>query len=89
MKTFLIDAIVGIGFPSTLLASECERAGLAVFTGEPYAPEWDWRREQLEKCEETQLQELYMGLREERDSQQSALDATAEETKNSGSILCQ
>lgn len=59
MKTFLIDAIVGVGFPSALLAVEAERAGMA--SG------GEWMRERLVRCEEPQLQALYQALREARE----------------------
>lgn len=68
MKTLVIDAIVGIGFAGQItLASECERAGLAEFTGNQHNPDWEWRRNQLEKIDLEKLQELYTALREARE----------------------
>lgn len=29
-KTLIIDAVCGVGFPSQILAAECENAGMAV-----------------------------------------------------------
>lgn len=69
MKTLLIDAIVGVGFPAVTLALECEKVGMARFTGNQYNPSWEWNRLALYKCSEEQLQELYQGVREERESQ--------------------
>ena len=67
-KRLVVDAICGVGFPSTLLAQECEKAGLAVFIGNSYDPQgWIWRREQLLKCSTESLQELYEGLCDARD----------------------
>lgn len=67
MKTLVIDAIVGIGFPSILLADECRKAGLAEFTGNQWNEKYEWRRDQLEKVELEKLQELYTALREARE----------------------
>lgn len=68
MKTLVIDAIVGIGFPSILLADECRKAGLAECLGGGHGdPRYEWRRDQLEKIELEKLQELYTALREARE----------------------
>lgn len=67
MKTLVIDAIVGIGFPSVLLADECRKAGLAEFAGHQWSNHYEWRRDQLEKIELEKLQELYTALREARE----------------------
>lgn len=64
MKTLLIDAIIGVGFPSLLLWAEAEKAGMASAGG--------WMRERLERCEESQLQALYQGLREAREEAAAA-----------------
>ena len=68
MKTLVVDAIVGVGFPSDQLAVQCEMAGLALYTGTKKKASWMWVRKALERCELEQLQELYQGLREERDA---------------------
>lgn len=65
MKTLTIDAIVGAGFHSVVIAQECERIGLATF--DKYRNTWAWRREQLEKLELDPLQELYTAMRESRE----------------------
>ena len=65
MKTLTIDAIVGAGFHSVVIAQECERIGLATF--DKYRNTWVWRREQLEKLELDPLQELYTAMRESRE----------------------
>lgn len=65
MKTLVIDAIVGAGFHSVIIAQECERLGLASF--DHHHTKWSWRREQLERLELEQLQELYTGMREARE----------------------
>ena len=70
MKTLVIDAIVGAGFHSVVIAQECERIGLATF--DKYRNTWAWRREQLEKLELDPLQELYTAMRESREEIQAA-----------------
>lgn len=75
MKTFLIDAIVGVGLPSILLAQEAERVGMADFCGNQHNPSWAWHRDKLERLEEPQLQELYQSLREARDELSESTDA--------------
>ena len=67
MKTLVIDAIVGVGFPSVVLAGECERVGLAKFNGDQWNPGWVWLRDRLEAVELESLQELYQGMREARE----------------------
>ena len=74
MKTLVIDAIVGIDFPSVLLFDEVQlliKAGLAEFTGKQWNEKYEWRRDQLEKIELEKLQELYTALREAREEAQS------------------
>ena len=66
-KTLVIDAICGVGFPSTLLAEECVKAGLAVDVGNQWNPAYLWRRNRLQRCSLDQLQELYEGLCEARE----------------------
>jgi hypothetical protein len=67
MKTLVIDAICGAGLHSIVTAQECERLGLARWTGDGRSPAWVWRREVLEKLELEDLQELYTALRESRE----------------------
>lgn len=66
-QDLLVDAICGIGFPSVVLATECQKVGLAVFTGSQNNPEWLWRRSMLEKISSEKLEELYQGLWEARE----------------------
>lgn len=65
MKTLTIDAIIGAGFHSVVIAQECERIGLATYDN--YRGSWNWKREQLEKLELDPLQELYTAMRESRE----------------------
>ena len=67
MKTLLVDAIIGVGFPSTLLSEEAVRVGMARYSGNQHVWMYEWIRERLERCEESQLQALYQGLREARE----------------------
>ena len=46
-KRLVLDAICGVGFPSLLLAAECEKAGLAVDVGPALTTQYIWRRERL------------------------------------------
>ena len=89
MKTLIIDAICGVGFPSMIVASECEKLGLATFTGDQHNPEWQWSREALAGCRIETLEELYGSLRTKREQQaaQSA-QATAPQAENKV-IICQ
>ena len=66
MKTLVIDAIVGGGFPNPIVAAECENVGLATSHLGLIDTVWDWKREALEECELSTLQELYEALREKR-----------------------
>ena len=62
-KQLLIDAICGVGFPSLILASQCEQAGLA--TMQPHSaggPLFTWDVIALGAVEVDQLQALYDGL---------------------------
>ena len=64
-KQLLIDAICGVGFPSLLLAQECERVGLADLN--PTRNGWLWDRKALWAVETDSLQELYEGLCKSRE----------------------
>lgn len=63
----LVDAICGVGFPTMTLGSECEKTGLAEFTGNQWNPAWKWDRKALFHVPVEQLQELYQGLCDARD----------------------
>lgn len=65
-KQLVIDAIVGVGFPSVVLAQECERVGLAHY-GEEYDQYFGWDRKALWAVSVDKLQELYDGLCEQRE----------------------
>ena len=67
-KQLLVDAICGVGFPSIVLAQECEKVGMAEFTGTVYEPEWQWSRPALDGLPVSTLQELYEGLADKRDA---------------------
>ena len=64
-QQLLIDAICGVGFPSVILAQECERVGLARF--DHLVQEWRWDRKALWNVTIEPLQELYQGLCESRE----------------------
>jgi len=66
----LVDAICGVGFPSVTLASECERVGMASFTGNQWNPLWVWDRKALLRLTPEVLQELYEGLCDQREANQ-------------------
>lgn len=65
MKTLVIDAVIGAGIHSVVIAQECERLGLASF--DKRSTTWSWRRGMLEKLELEQLRELYTAMRESRE----------------------
>lgn len=61
----LVDAICGVGFPSVILAQECESVGLAEY--DLYHQRFEWDRKALFHVTIEQLQELYQGLCEARE----------------------
>lgn len=81
MKTLVIDAVIGAGIHSVVIAQECERLGLADF--DKHHTKWSWRRGMLEKLELEQLQELYTAMRESREG----LDAAEPEEPQSLIVL--
>jgi hypothetical protein len=81
MKTLVIDALIGAGFHSVVIAQECERVGLADF--DKYHSKWSWRREQLEQLDLDKLQELYTAMRESREE----LEAVAEPEEEKSLIV--
>ena len=83
MKTLVIDALIGAGFHSVVIAQECERVGLADF--DKYHSKWSWRREQLEQLDLDKLQELYTAMRESREE----LEAVAEPEEEKSLIVLQ
>lgn len=81
MKTLVIDALIGVGFHSVVIAQECERVGLADF--DKFHTRWSWRREQLEQLDLDKLQELYTAMRESREE----LEASAEPEEEKSLIV--
>lgn len=79
-KTLLVDAIVGVGFPTLLLASVCEDAGLAVFVGNQHNPAWEWKRNALARNPTEKLQGLYEALCDARD------EAHSEQTRDNDGV---
>ena len=78
MKTLVIDALIGAGFHSVVIAQECERVGLADF--DKFHTRWSWRREQLEQLDLDKLQELYTAMRESREELEAAADPEEEKS---------
>lgn len=72
MKTLIIDAIIGVGFPSVTLALKAEQVGLtqhtlfdrAAHTRQSLA----WHRPSLEALTLEELQGIYEGVRAERET---------------------
>jgi hypothetical protein len=73
MKTLIIDALCGVGFPSEQIALQCELAGLAVRSADG---RWSWIRDRLEAAPQQMLEELYSAMREYREKQQSESEFT-------------
>lgn len=82
----LVDAICGVGFPSCVLAQECERVGMATFVGNQWNEQWLWDRKALLRLTPEVLQELYEGLCEQREANQLPT-APLEEPPESSRIL--
>jgi hypothetical protein len=72
-KRLIIDAICGVGFPSVLIAQECERVGMATVRlghDQTYGEVqniWYWNRKALWAVSIDDLQDLYEGLCEQRE----------------------
>lgn len=62
-KEVLIDAIVGVGFPSINVAMKAVKAELARFTGNQHNESWEWRRDMLAQAHIDDLHDLYLTLR--------------------------
>ena len=58
-----VDAICGVGFPSSAAAESATADGLATFTGTQHNERWDWNRTALDELDLTTLQDLYTGLK--------------------------
>jgi hypothetical protein len=87
MKTLVIDAICGVGFPTLTLSLECERKGVAYFAGDTRA--WRWHREALEAQSLEFLQALYESLREAREEARGPSEMTRIAAAVEGSLTCQ
>lgn len=61
----LIEAICGVGFPSLIIAQECERVGMADLNDSHDG--WVWDRRALLNVDIEDLQELYDGLCDQRE----------------------
>mgnify|MGYP001482491559 FL=1 len=86
MKTLVIDAIIGTGFPTITLALTAEQAGMAEYKAGFFENHHVWRREKLEEQSLESLKTIYEGLRAERELQaQNAV--TAEHVVPSAVIL--
>ena len=66
LKVLIIDAICGVGFPSHLLATECEKAGMAIYS-QHHPDLYVWDRNALALSPISKLQALYQALCEARD----------------------
>lgn len=67
LKVLVIDAICGVGFPTPMLGTACEQAGMARFDMETGV--YEWRRNALAASPLEKLQQLYDALCEARDDE--------------------
>lgn len=67
LKVLVIDAICGVGFPTPMLGTACEQAGMARYDMESGV--YEWRRNALARSTMPQLQQLYDALCEARDDE--------------------
>lgn len=67
-RQLLVDAIVGVGFPSIGFAQHCEALGVASFSGDQQSPSWAWNVSALKGFGATELTALYEAISEERDA---------------------
>lgn len=86
MKTLVIDAICGVGFPTLSIALTAERAHLAHYVGGQNNARHEWRREKLQELDQETLQMMYEGLRTERDGSDETPAAASTETLISQSL---
>ncbi len=65
-SVLVIDAIVGVGFPTIATGVLAERAGLATFKPATAisGSSWSWSRDKLNALDLPTLQELYVSLKE-------------------------
>ena len=83
----LVDAICGVGFPSLLLAQECERVGMADLNATGTG--WVWDRKALLRISQQQLHDLYDGLCESREEMLSPTEPLEDVPEPSRIVLCQ
>ena len=63
MVDLLVDAVVGVGFPTLAIAIVAEREGMATFNGNQHNESWRWNRDKLCRVSEEKLQALYHNLK--------------------------
>lgn len=73
MRTLLMDAIRGVGFPTYGIADDFEKAGLARFVGNQHNADWVWVPDKLEAMTEDRLQQVYETLRNAREAEHARL----------------
>lgn len=59
----LINAIIGIGFPSMQFADDMVKAKVAIYTGNQHNWEWAWDHAALNGKSDAWLQEMYQRLK--------------------------
>jgi hypothetical protein len=69
MKTLLVDAICGVGFPSIEIGEHAVKAGAARYKGAIHDDNYMWNRGVLLSEDEDILKQLYEGLREARSAE--------------------
>ena len=79
MKTLVIDAIVGVGFPTLTLALSAEKSHMATYIGGQFNAKHQWNRAKLEELPLETLKTIYEGLRSEREIQEAEPVAVATE----------
>ena len=67
MKTLIIDAIVGAGFPTVTLALTAEQGGLATYRPGFLEGTHVWLRDKLEVLSLSEVKMVYEGVRAERE----------------------
>lgn len=77
MKTLVIDAIVGVGFPTLTLALSAEKSQMATYIGGQFNAKHQWNRAKLEELPLETLKTIYEGLRSEREIQEAEPVAVA------------
>ena len=73
-REFMVDAIIGAGFPDIRFAYRCEQLGLADFVGDTDTPAWTWRKSALEAFSKGELDEVYLAVKSCRTHREIPLD---------------